>query len=176
MSSSEASFFVSDPCPIDNPNYASIEGVCYFLQSVKWSHMKAKTECNSQTVNGVKGRLFEPRSLSTNDLVFSKFVSVHGNQNIHIGIDDLDQQNKWVYSTSKEVATFSNWEKGQPNAGSAHCVHFWNAHPKLWGDIGCNDNLASICEFRSGKIFQIESCHCRIKLLHNQLHTGKHPT
>ena len=132
-----------------------IEGVCYFFENSKMGHSLAKEKCHGHTVDGAKGRLFEPRSLSTNDLVFSKFVSVHGNQNIYIGIDDIDQQDKWVYSSFREQAKFTNWEKGQPNAGNAHCVHFWNAHPKLWGDIGCNDNLASICEFRPGMNFQI---------------------
>ena len=111
----------------------------------------AQENCNNHIVNGVKGRLFEPRTLATNDLVFSNFTSVHGNQNIFIGIDDINQTNKWVYSASGDNATFTNWHPSQPNDNLAHCVHFWDAHPKLWGDIGCSVNLASICEFRSGK-------------------------
>ena len=113
-------------------------------------HSTAQENCKNQTVNGVKGRLFEPRTLATNDMVFFYFTSVHGNQNIFIGIDDINEpNNKWVYSSSGIQAKFTNWEKGQPNYHLAKCVHFWDAHPKLWGDIGCSVNLASICEFRS---------------------------
>ena len=138
-----------DKCPDDDENYALIEGVCYFFENSKMWHSIAQENCNNHIVNGVKGRLFEPRTLATNDLVFSNFTSVHGNQNIFIGIDDINQTNKWVYSTSGGSATFTNWHSSQPNDNSAHCVHFWDAHPKLWGDIGCSVNLASICEFRS---------------------------
>ena len=112
------------------------------------SQSTAQEKCRNQTINGAKGRLFEPRTLATNDLVFSNFSSVHGNQNIFVGIDDINQIKKWVYSSSGEQIMFSNWEKGQPNSNHAHCVHFWNT--KLWGDTGCNDNMPSICEFRSG--------------------------
>ena len=138
-----------DQCPGDDTNYALIEGVCYFFESSKMWHNTAQENCNNHIVNGVKGRLFEPRTLATNDLVFSNFTSVHGNQNIFIGIDDINQTNKWVYSASGGSATFTNWHPSQPNDNLAHCVHFWDAHPKLWGDIGCSVNLASICEFRS---------------------------
>ena len=114
------------------------------------SQSTAQEKCKNQTINGAKGRLFEPRTLPTNDLVFSNFSSVHGNLNIFVGIDDINETHKWVYSSSGEQIMFSNWEKGQPNSNYAHCVHFWNAHPTLWGDTGCNDNMPSICEFRSG--------------------------
>ena len=137
-----------EPCPSDDPNYALIEGVCYFFENSKMRHSTAQENCKNQTINGVKGHLFEPRTLAANDLVFSNFSSVHGNQNIFVGIDDINQTNKWVYSSSGEQIMFSNWEKNQPNSNHAHCVHFWNS--KLWGDTGCNDNMPSICEFRSG--------------------------
>ena len=136
-----------DQCPDDDANYALIKGVCYFFENSKMWHSTAQENCNNHIVNGTKGRLFEPRTLETNDLVFSNFSSVHGNQNIFIGIDDINETNKWVYSSSGEQANFTNWQKGQPNSNYAHCVHFWNVHPTLWGDTGCNVNLPSICEF-----------------------------
>ena len=111
----------------------------------------AQENCNNHIVNGTRGRLFEPRSLATNDLVFSNFTSVHGNQHIFIGIDAIAQHNKWVYSSSGEQAMFTNWEEGEPNSGNGHCVHFWKEHPTLWGDCVCTYHWASICEFRSGK-------------------------
>ena len=117
-------------------------------------HSTAQENCNNHIVNGTKGRLFEPRTLLTNDFVFSNFTSVHGNQNIFIGIDDINEPNKWVYSSSGIQATFTNWEKGQPDYHLARCAHFWNAHPKNWADTGCNDNWPSICEFRSGNNWQ----------------------
>ena len=144
-------FLFLEQCPTNDPNYAKIQGVCYYFEKNKMSHSTAQENCKNQTVNGNKGRLFEPRTSATNDMVFFYFNSVHGNQNIFIGIDDINQTNKWVYSASGDNAIFTNWHPSQPNDNSAHCVHFWNAHPKLWGDIGCSVNLESICEFRSGK-------------------------
>ena len=143
----QVSYIFLDHCPDDDTNYALIEGVCYFFENSKMWHSTAQENCNNHIVNGTKGRLFEPRTLETNDFVFSNFTSVHGNQNIFIGIDDINETNKWVYSSSGEQANFTNWQKGQPNSNYAHCVHFWNVHPTLWGDTGCNVNLPSICEF-----------------------------
>ena len=89
-----------DQCPDDDTNYALIEGVCYYFEKGKKWHSMAQENCNNHIVNGTRGRLFEPRSLATNDLVFSNFTSVHGNQHIFIGIDAIAQHNKWVYSSS----------------------------------------------------------------------------
>ena len=117
-------------------------------------HSTAQENCNNHIVNGTKGRLFEPRTLLTNDFVFSNFTSVHGNQNIFIGIDDINEPNKWVYSSSGIQATFTNWEKGQPDYHLERCAHFRNTHPKYWADTSCNVNWPSICEFRSGNNWQ----------------------
>ena len=110
----------------------------------------AQENCNNHIVNGTRGRLFEPRSLATNDLVFSNFTSVHGNQHIFIGIDAIAQHNKWVYSSSGEQAMFTNWAEGQPSSSIENCAHFQSDNP-TWSDWGCDSYLASICEFRSGK-------------------------
>ena len=117
-------------------------------------HNNAEEKCKNQTINGAKGRLFEPRSQATNDLVFYNFTSIHGNQSIYIGLDAKAHRYTWVYSSSGEQAMFSNWEKGEPNSGNGHCTHFLKEHPTLWGDAVCTYHFASICEFRSGNIWQ----------------------
>ena len=116
-------------------------------------HSTAQENCNNHIVNGTKGRLFEPRTLETNDFVFSNFSSVHGNQNIFIGIDDINETNKWVYSSSGEQAMFSNWAEGEPSSSIEPCAHFNKNHP-TWSDWRCDWYLASICEFRLGNILQ----------------------
>ena len=116
-------------------------------------HSNAEEKCKNQTINGAKGRLFEPRSLATNDLVFYNFTSIHGNQHIFIGLDAKAHKYTWVYSSSGEQAMFTNWAESEPSSSIEPCAHFNKNHP-TWSDWRCDWYLASICEFRSGNTWQ----------------------
>ena len=121
----------------------------------------AQENCNNHIVNGTRGRLFEPRSQATNDLVFYNFTSIHGNQSIYIGLDAKAHRYTWVYSSSGEQAMFSNWAEGEPSSSIENCAHFQSDNP-TWSDWRCDSYLASICEFRLGNIWQglQTSCLC----------------
>ena len=146
-------FLYPEKCPDDDANYALIEGVCYFFDKGKKWHSMAQENCNNHIVNGARGRLFEPRSLATNDLVFYNFTSIHGNQSIYIGLDAHAHKYTWVYSSSGEQAMFTNWAESEPSSSIEPCAHFNKNHP-TWSDWRCDWYLASICEFRSGNTWQ----------------------
>merc|ERR1711963_842807 len=99
--------------------------------------MKEKLDYDSaiQSCNNQGGRLFEPRSKAVNKLVFEISTEVFsGVHKAWIGINDKKTQGEFVYTSSGEKITSSDWAFFQPDnmAGSlgffkwqtADCVIF----------------------------------------------------
>jgi len=84
-----------------------------------------------------------------------------GGDPVWIGLNDLDQEGSWEWTTGEPV-TYTNWAPGEPNdadgedcvhvEGAAHPVHAWR-----WNDLSCHRStrdypsgdypLGYICEY-----------------------------
>ena len=80
-------------------------------------------------------RLFEPRSIPVNELVFNKSKEVWGG--VHtawVGINDRNVEGEFVYASSREEVTVTDWYPGEPNDGDGSnqdCINFgfhWGTH------------------------------------------------
>ena len=94
------------------------------------------------------GKLFEPRDLTTNNLVVDYAYGIR-NDRFWIGIDDIDTEGTFQYTTGGNIV-FTNWEVGQPvNIPGHDCVQ---SMPKVepwtgkWDDYICDNKRSSICE------------------------------
>ncbi len=72
-----------------------ISGVCYYVEETSLSYSAAQSNCES-----LGARLFEPRSLTTNNAVHSHAVTNHGHGNpkFWLGINDIAAEGKYVFS------------------------------------------------------------------------------
>ncbi len=93
-------------------------------------------------------RLFEPTDLNGNSLVASKAkeLGLFHDQHVYIGINDLQEEGRFVYASSGVDISFSNWELHNPDdqAGTQDCAAFW--YNDKWDDFDCHYPRPFICE------------------------------
>ena len=99
------------------------------------TYLDAKTQCESDGAN-----LITPRCHAENNLIMSLIPE----ENIWIGINDLDQEGKFVYLDGSDVS-FTNWNSGEPNnyGGDEDAVETRN--DGLWNDMPIDSFNRFIC-------------------------------
>ena len=121
-----------------------------FVDQVKNAN-DAKSFCETQ-----QGRLFEPRSAHTNELVYDKGNDVLSGERMWIGV--VTQNGKsgpWKFATSGDNVTQLFWSSGQPNEGSNEIWAYFGCGGKNWCDAGPSNSYRFICELYSKNIGNI---------------------
>ena len=136
-------------CSYDNdPNYHLIGNLCVYFEAQKMATSSARTNCAGKFGND-HGRLFEPKSLTTYQSVYD-VVKPLEHQTNYIGVDDLNSEGNYVYSSNGGAISFTlPWRSGDPDGGSIpdqDCIGIgWN-NQDGWVDLPCTYQAASICE------------------------------
>ena len=80
-------------------------------------------------------------------MVFNESIAVFGGlYQSWIGINDRNTEGQFVYASSEESITISNWNANQPdNYDNEDCVHFVYDLSK-WNDLYCTSKNHFICE------------------------------
>ena len=137
-------------CPVDDPNYASLGGTCYFFDTIGRNKEGALSNCLSQN-----GKLWEPKSLARMNQVHKKAMSVEKTKWWWIGISDAGSEGTFQYDSNNEHFPFENkkapWNGNEPNgATTENCAIMHPNDPGTLIDVKCSDaNWYSICEFPS---------------------------
>ena len=96
----------------------------------------------------ISGNLTEPRT----DIEADQLRDFSNNKLVWIGINDKDQENKFIYESNGQEASFLKWSPNEPNnAGIGEdCVMTWPYKGDGWNDGGCDSLLSFVCEKTSG--------------------------
>ena len=96
----------------------------------------------------LSSRLFEPRNLWLNNLVFQLRADLSKtSEKFWIGINDSDQEGRYVFNSSGEEISFTNWYRTEPNGRtSENYVAFYYNSPAQWIDLGPHWTISFICE------------------------------
>ena len=131
------------PCPSD---WVRVVHSCIWVSNEKATFDNATEKCKELDS---AASLYEPPNKHHNDLVFNLLKT---NENHWIGIHDRIEEEAWVYLSTNQTISFTNWQGNQPdnhNDGE-DCVEFggWmNAEKeKLWNDLPCDNKEKFICE------------------------------
>ena len=111
----------------------------------KKSFNSAQSYCQSKN-----GRLFEPRSVQTNNLVAEKGHQVLNNNAMWFGIILKNgKSGPWKFATSGENIVQTMWEPGQPNDGSIEICGYYQTggYGTKWWVVPCSRARRFICEF-----------------------------
>lgn len=64
-----------------------------------------------------------------------------------IGISDIIEEDRWVYSSDLQPVRVTDFSPGQPNEyTSANCVALRKIFHGYWGDLPCSEHFNFICE------------------------------
>ena len=113
----------------------------------------AKANCASKFGND-HGRLFEPKSLAMYQSVYdsTRALGHLGSGGSYIGVDDLNSEGNYVYSSNGEALAFTiPWRSGDPHGSSSDCIVIDYDTNYEWIDVGCNRKFTSICERDNSK-------------------------
>lgn len=67
--------------------------------------------------------------------------------NFWIGISDMIDDGRWIYSSNQEVIQVSGWNPDEPNGNTGeNCVAMWHSFHGRWADLECGVALSFICE------------------------------
>ena len=134
-------------CPI---GWRLIAGNCYLFSTDHLKLHEAQRSCIA-----MESRLFEPRNIETNKLVFdiAKNVSEgwksRSNKYIFFWIGIHDSRNEGTFSYLSDNNSPILWDNFGPNEPNNHnnkedCVY---AHANgIWNDVDCNTQTEFICE------------------------------
>ena len=145
-------------CPVDDPNYASLGGTCYFFNTIKRNKERALSNCLTQN-----GKLWEPKSLARINQVHKKAMAVEKTQWWWVGISDAGSEGTFQYDSNNEHFLFGNkkvpWNGNEPNGATTENCAIMNPNdPGTLIDVKCSDsNWYSICEFPSNSTGKIKS-------------------
>ena len=131
-------------CPLHMPKTLIIDGGCYMFVDQTKTFNDAKSYCQSKS-----GRLFEPRTIHTNKLVYDKGFEVLKNY-MWVGIISKNgKSGPWKFATSGENVVQKMWLSGEPDQGGNEiCVYYNNSwKTEKWRDTRCTTTCYFICEF-----------------------------
>lgn len=64
-----------------------------------------------------------------------------------IGISDIIEEDRWIYSSDLQVTRVKDFHPGEPNQHtSANCVALWKRFRGYWADEPCETHYNFICE------------------------------
>ena len=130
-------------CP-NGGNFRKIDGGCYLFINEVMNYNDAKTLCENKIANGNPGYLVEPKTTLTSKLIFSEARTMFY-PGYWIGVNDVDIEDIWSYSSTGVPATTTFFRSDQPNV-DGDCVGTCDWYK--WCDISCdNNNYFVICEF-----------------------------
>ena len=139
-------------CPTRDPRFRLLNGKCLLFVNETRNQNEAKQDCEKQFAENTNGRLFEPRDADMNRLVYEEAKIVFGSDEyVWLGIDDINSENQWTYSSSGQNVSNTFWRTGQPDGSASSdqdCVRFNQVSEGLWHDITCFGNHRYICEFK----------------------------
>ena len=72
-----------------------------------------------------------------------------------IGVSDIIEEDRWVYSSTQEVVSHTDFGPGEPNAHTAeNCIVLWRDFHGQWGDYTCSTKEYFICEKITSQVLE----------------------
>ena len=120
----------------------------YAFSENSWGNLFYKIDNTQRNYNGAKAQcesdgafLAIPRSQAENDFLYGLLP----NDNFWIGINDIEQEGKFVAVDDGREISWKYWMAGQPNGGTgenAVTIDYWNGQ---WRDRDESSNRKFVC-------------------------------
>ena len=143
--------------------WVTYQSKCYSILQDVVNYFEAKSKCEE-----IQAKLYEPFNEDEDSFVLTLVNdTVLEPKTYWVGINDIDVEDKWVYSSSAQVVLFTNWQLDEPDDYDQRedCVSGgWIQNvPRPWYDRNCNDHHRVVCELKNpGKLYHTQSHYCKI--------------
>jgi len=133
-----------------NPPYAIYDGTIYYFETQKANHVHARINC-ARKFNG-QGRLFQPRTAHTNNIILFLANGVTGGGHQWIGVDRIGRSSNgtsgFYYEGTTTNPFFISFDSLSSKMNeSGDCVLTWKSgHLIEWQAQPCTAGHYSICE------------------------------
>ena len=130
-------------CPTD---WVRVIDSCIWVSNEKATFDNATEKCKELDS---AASLYEPPNKHHSELVFNLLKTERSHW---IGIHDRFEEDAWIYLSTNETISFTNWQKDRPDNhnGNEDCVEFGGSFSvekeKLWNDLNCDNKEKFICE------------------------------
>ena len=138
----------------DDPRYKEIGNQCFYYETTSFSQAKAQENCKDKFRKiGAGGKLFEPKTLAKNKAVAEAGQPTLGNTWVHIGVDNIGNNETFKYSSGEHLISILNppwYSASYPRGTGSNCVRVYfninHSNFAKWVDEGCEHSRPSICE------------------------------
>ncbi|XP_025096403.1 low affinity immunoglobulin epsilon Fc receptor-like [Pomacea canaliculata] len=118
---------------------------CYVVLDRVVTWLSAREFCEA-----VGGHLVEVESADENNFLLN-MLKTHGVTGAWIGLEDIIEEGRFVWTTSQKEASFTNWSTGEPDdLQGQDCVWMTNTSPftpGAWDDADCASyQVHAVCE------------------------------
>ena len=138
-------------CPIDDPNYASIGGTCYYFDTIPRTKLEAKETCTQNN-----GKIWEPNTVERINQVRSIAQEISKAKEWWVGISGAASEETFKYDSNEEIFPFTPntapWINLDGGGLTENCVCMDNNQNSLqFYDVPCTEGRQyhSICEISS---------------------------
>ena len=139
-------------CLMEDSGYKKIDGKCFYFEETSLTYDAAKSNC-IEKLKPWPGKLFEPATLAENNKIATIFGSLFsGLWWPHIGVNDMSQEDTFLYNTTGLPINFSpvwtvNHGPGVHGTDS-NCIAlgYWSSFVGEWVERPCSTLRPSICE------------------------------
>ncbi|XP_062586516.1 perlucin-like protein, partial [Saccostrea cucullata] len=124
------------------PGWNQFPNKCYWFSHTARPWGEAEAICA-----GFHSKLAEPRTSAESSFLISHFQSLHDSSFYWIGISDLIEEDRWIYSSNMQTITVNDFSPGEPNQHTdANCVALWDRYHGRWADEPCGHVFRFVCE------------------------------
>ncbi|XP_078255341.1 collectin-11 isoform X1 [Rhinoraja longicauda] len=129
------------PSPAAVAGVREVENKIYLLVKEEKRYTDAHEYCRDRG-----GLLIMPKDEATNSLIAS-YISEAGLSRVFIGINDLEEEGRFIFADGSPLLTFNKWRNGEPNDAydEEDCAEMVSSGG--WNDVACHITMYFVCEF-----------------------------
>ena len=129
---------------LDGPYYAQVSSAYWVHEGRRYLNIGSRTWSDAEAyAQSLGGHLVTINDQAEQDWLYSTF---RGFGDIWIGINDVEEEGTWVWSSGEPVA-YTNWAGDEPNSGGSYDGAFVDDGNGLWYDRHNTNSLRGVVEW-----------------------------
>ncbi|GAB6026377.1 Fc fragment of IgE, low affinity II, receptor for (CD23) [Chamberlinius hualienensis] len=119
---------------------------CYYFSTATAKWHDALKDCKARNSD-----LAHPLNKDENTQLVTHMKNNYNSTNAWwLGASDEATEGTWIWEHNKNVITYSDWIKNQPDnyLKAEDCLHYWRKYDWKWNDFPCNVTVNYICQQR----------------------------